>query len=549
MLKEIKCEKFNKDIADGTIRFHDGLNVVLGSGDAANSIGKSTMLLMIDFCFGGETYSNQIDFFEHIGHHEIFFTFQFEEMQYHFSRNTNDPSHYFECDESYNHIGESKPISALNDFLLSKYFPSGSSMKFRALVSRFMRIHGKNNYNVAKPLEGRPNEPDSDGIKTIEELFGISLKLKDFRDKYDLLDKQKKALKGARIYGFSNSAIKNDKQLKETMDAIEVLEKELEELVEAEKGESDILSTYIFTDKDIELATSYRGLQRRAARLKYELSQLDDMSGNSELMTEEDLSKLKSLFPNVELKELEAINSFQMKIINNVNGEISLKKKELTDEISEIDVELKTIKGKLDESGVPSKLSKAKMETIIAKKSEIDNLKRSVESYERWRKLADDRQSALDALNNAESSMTPAIENSLNNELLDINELIYDEERKPPKFSILDATHYSYATPSDSGTGTRYKSLILFDIALMNVSNLPVVIHDSLLFKNIWNQPIEGIFDEYSRMTKQAFVAIDRINDFSNDAKEIIRKNTVITLGDEGNNYLFGFSWAKENRE
>lgn len=81
----------------------------------------------------------------------------------------------------------------------------------------------------------------------------------------------------------------------------------------------------------------------------------------------------------------------------------------------------------------------------------------------------------------------------------------------------------------------------------MKVSNLPMVIHDSLLFKNIWNQPIEGIFDQYSKMTKQTFVAIDRINDFSNDTKEIVEKNAVIVLGDEGDNYLFGFSWAKES--
>lgn len=45
MLKEIYCDKFKKKL----IEFHDGLNIILGDDIASNSIGKSTMLLAIDF--------------------------------------------------------------------------------------------------------------------------------------------------------------------------------------------------------------------------------------------------------------------------------------------------------------------------------------------------------------------------------------------------------------------------------------------------------------------------------------------------------------------
>ena len=47
MLTNIICEKFNKD--NQTISFHRGLNVVLGDDNGANSIGKSTFLMIIDF--------------------------------------------------------------------------------------------------------------------------------------------------------------------------------------------------------------------------------------------------------------------------------------------------------------------------------------------------------------------------------------------------------------------------------------------------------------------------------------------------------------------
>jgi uncharacterized protein YydD (DUF2326 family) len=36
------------------VSFHSGLNVVQGDANAANSIGKSTMLMVVDFAFGGK---------------------------------------------------------------------------------------------------------------------------------------------------------------------------------------------------------------------------------------------------------------------------------------------------------------------------------------------------------------------------------------------------------------------------------------------------------------------------------------------------------------
>lgn len=43
MLHQIKCDKFRTPI----ISFHKGLNVVAGDSKASNSIGKSTMLMII----------------------------------------------------------------------------------------------------------------------------------------------------------------------------------------------------------------------------------------------------------------------------------------------------------------------------------------------------------------------------------------------------------------------------------------------------------------------------------------------------------------------
>ena len=50
MLKTIKCDKFiDHGVPREPIRFHNGLNVILGEKGATNSIGKSTLLMIIDF--------------------------------------------------------------------------------------------------------------------------------------------------------------------------------------------------------------------------------------------------------------------------------------------------------------------------------------------------------------------------------------------------------------------------------------------------------------------------------------------------------------------
>lgn len=98
MLKEIYCDKFKKKI----IKFHNGLNVVLGDEIASNSIGKSTMLLAIDFAFGGSTYAKQENIIRNVGHHTLKFTFVFNNKKYYFSRSTNSENNVIVCNELWN---------------------------------------------------------------------------------------------------------------------------------------------------------------------------------------------------------------------------------------------------------------------------------------------------------------------------------------------------------------------------------------------------------------------------------------------------------------
>lgn len=69
--------------------------------------------------------------------------------------------------------------------------------------------------------------------------------------------------------------------------------------------------------------------------------------------------------------------------------------------------------------------------------------------------------------------------------------------------TIKDGSHYSFNTSVDTGIGSEYKGLILFDIVCLKVSELPFIIHDSLQFTNIEMDRAENIIKLYPKLKKQ----------------------------------------------
>jgi len=67
----------------GLFDFIRDLNIILGGGTGVNSIGKSTMLLIIDFVFGGNAYLSS-DAVKQLGNHNIEFVFEFDGIDYRF---------------------------------------------------------------------------------------------------------------------------------------------------------------------------------------------------------------------------------------------------------------------------------------------------------------------------------------------------------------------------------------------------------------------------------------------------------------------------------
>ena len=90
----------------------------------------------------------------------------------------------------------------------------------------------------------------------------------------------------------------------------------------------------------------------------------------------------------------------------------------------------------------------------------------------------------------------------------------------------------------------RYKGLILFDLAVLQSSNLPFLVHDSVLLLQIENEVVERILDYYSKSEKQIFIAFDKTA--TEKAMEILKKAEVLHLT-RGGNELFGRAWNRKD--
>ena len=102
-----------------------------------------------------------------------------------------------------------------------------------------------------------------------------------------------------------------------------------------------------------------------------------------------------------------------------------------------------------------------------------------------------------------------------------------------------------FKTVDDTGTGASYRGMVLYDISILELTCLPILIHDSVLLKQIEDIAIEKILEIYSNSEKQVFIALDKSSSYSRRSQEILNDKRVLELGTDGNE-LFGKSWSKK---
>ncbi len=536
MLVEISCDLFNQK----TIKFHRGLNIVTGTELGANSIGKTLFLLIIDFIFGGTDYLKEIKPAHSVlGHHKFEFSFQFGKEIFTFCRGTQNSNEILKVNYE---TGELNSIS-LDDYkqFLKDNYLGNFDLSFRKATSLLSRIPRKK--NISNPSDPLANHGDSNHQKSITTLFKLFEKfndLEDIRYQIEKLEDDKK------LYNISKKrgelTISNKQELIDGKKQLEVILNEIDALLVNEK----ITTSIEFSKDTVEKINKKNELVAKKNILYIQLTKINNLFFNRAKNISEKLNLLSCYIDGVNKEKIEKINKFHDDISSHMKSYQKKQKDNIVIQINKILGEIKKTNNEIEQSlNLKNNLSeiKDKLIKLIEQKQSLEKNIINFEAYQNIRpnlaKLEEDELKKFE-------DIKKSINKELSDEIYELSKLVFDSFIEFPKFEINNKRSYYYGLVNDTGTGRGFASLIIFDIALLSLTKLPYLIHDSILFDSIENITTEKLLFCYSN-NKQSFIAIDKIKNFTKEAKDFIEEKTVISLSKEQK--LFKFDWNQQENQ
>ena len=544
MLVEISCDKF---IDDGhvrpTIKLNPGFNVVLGDESATNSIGKSTFLLIIDFVFGGDDYLDKArDVHDNVGRHDIKFSLMFNNEQFYFIRDTVYNRSVSVCDAEYKVIGE-MTISKYREFLRDKYQITQQGLSFRDLVSRYSRIYQRDNLDEKSPLSVYKGEPKKDCVQILLKLFDCYSGLEELEEALQDAEDKYATFHDAISYNYI-PAISTKRELK----------RKQQEMDELKAKQEDLANPEVIKQRSVEELTRISELKKRVQLLRAKKSRLESRLNRLELNLnvesvpfQTDFQELGRFFPEVDLKKLSEIETFHSRLTEILKAEILHEQQELQGQFAETRSELETCETEIKSFDIPLGISRKVLDEYTEIAKEVEKIKTQTSNYDQEKELKENRTSLRNQLTERKALRVQQLQGNIDDAMRRINDSIYDGRKKAP---ILTLAHnnYNFSTPDDTGTGIAYKGLVVFDLAILQLTNLPFLIHDSLIFKNIADTPLEKILGLYQNVGKQIFIALDKSSSYTERTQGLLEDSAVLRLSNNGHE-LFGWSWGDKNAE
>lgn len=524
MLVEIRCAQFR----DKVVTFHAGLNVVLGDENATNSIGKSTLLMIVDFAFGGtDLLDHNKDIVAELGHHSYTFVFKFDDTTYTFRRGTIEPGVVFVCGENEEAI-QSLELSEFTAFLMQAYAVDLPDISFRSLVNLHLRIWGKDNLTVERPLHTVQAQSGTECVDRLLKELGEFDKLRQLSQLLDALEEQLNAVRNAKQHSVIPKI--NKPQYVSNQLLISRLQGELAEIKTNLSKYATNLSAIV--NKEIYgLKVEKDKLLNRRLQVSSQLQRVADNLRETRHVKSATFKELVAYFPNINQERLDKVEGFHNGLARVLRAELKDSEKELQAELEQIDGALKEIDDEMASSLSSIDQPSALVDDIFKVAISLQEATKENAAYEEEVTLRGKVAEARQSLVEEKETRLAIIQGLLNQGMNDVVARAFGEDRKSPRLS-LRPNGYDFHIDEDTGTGTAYASLIVFDLAMFFASQLPIVAHDTILFKNVENDSVASLIPMYMRSQKQSFVALDEIKKYGDEAARLLREQRVIELSD-----------------
>lgn len=538
MLKQIHCEKFLQK----SIIFHSGLNAVVGDNVASNSIGKSTMLMIIDFVFGGGDYiTKNHDVVDQLGHHEFHFVFEFNKEKYYFVRTTNEYKFVSICNEKFD-VLDSKKVEEFTAWLQKKYLCELDDLSFRNTIGRYLRIYGKENLNERKPIQYFEKETAKKSISALLKLFDKQKVLKVFEEQIEKLKSEKTTLVDAAKKNLIPHVVtktlfgKNEKEISKLTEQLEILKKDI---VTASIDIEALISKEVLKlkrEKSV-LITQNNVLLNRLVRTQTNLK-------NKNINIKTELEQFVHYFPDFNIEQIKKVDSFHKTITQILKSELKEAEKNLKTKIADIEQQISSINQEIDIKLSVKDAPKFAVDKVVDLVAQIKQLENENGYYTKKKGLMEAIATTTKDLDELKEQVLDEMCSQINISMYELNKKIYLDGRRAPTLNI-HGNKYTFNTYGDTGTGTAFANLISFDLALLELTCLPAVAHDLPLLKNIENAALENIVDIYSKKQKQIFIAIDKLSSYDGEVSKIIEQHKVLQLSKD--KLLFIKNWKRKD--
>lgn len=506
MLIRLECDKFRKD-KDGkpeSFSFENGLNIIHGASDSKNSIGKSTLMLLIDFMLGGDDYTYHCNVpVNKLGDHTIHAYFKFDEKIYHYSRGTKNPEEV----TFYNDDGDVEATLSNNEYLkeLKSHYKLSEDITFRKAVAPYLRIYQRETTNEKYPLNAAYRQPRAEAIedflKLLEKYSVLSGLVNDIKTLEDEIAAFKKSADHKYVVKI------NAKQREKNVKIISENEENLKRLHEQYTA-GTFNKDYQQNKESLDLLTIIDTLKTTKSQYEAKINSIEKLANRGTKDFEEDLAMLKQFFPQVDFKHLSEVEDFHKQLVSIFNEQSDSEKKKAQNSINALDKQIAEYEEKYKEMQHFETVPQVVIDEIISLETENRKLKKQVELFDGNAQNVTTLEENKKKLISDSASILKDAQDSINGKMASLD--FYKGVKQPPFIKLSALDKYYFHIPNDEGTGSSQRALILFDLAVLSTSQLPLLAHDSIISKQIEDYSMQEILKLYSTIkNKQIFMVYD----------------------------------------
>lgn len=554
MLVEIYCDKFKTGGKDGEVRppitFHEGLNAVIGDEDRSNSIGKSTLLMIIDFVFGGNDYITKCTAVQdNVKEHNICFTLRFEGLEYSFMRNTVKYNEVIKCNRQYIPLKDEDPmmIDEYTAFLGKMYGMQFEGLTWRGLMSKHIRVHGRDTMDASRPLQEAKDGRQSDDIKRYLKQFERYAIVEKQINQAKVAEDEKEAFRKSVSFNHIRMA-SGDKEYKANETKIAELQIKENELAEnSSKGLLDLNSMQ--AQRLSELNSNLISYSRQRARVQSQLNSLRREMIEGKKTFKRSYSDLEKFFPGIEFKAIAEIDKFHQGLSKVLQDEFKESEADLATTYVMLGNEITKIKEQIAEIKNIPNVTQAVLNEYARITTELNNLQAANENYKTFDELKKTAKNYAETRDKIIARQLSEIQDIVNKKMKEITtQIVRDKKLISPVLQLEKMKSYSFETKGDDGSGAGQRGLITFDLANMEVSNIPFIVHDADLMDPVEKPVLTELikyYDSVKNQKRQAFVSFRSYEFYVEEIRPTIEKCKVIQLEANGQE-LFGWAWNKE---